>query len=113
MRSKTVGLKQESLKEYEKADSYGDKSKDVGGNFDDDSSSFRFTDIRGPSSMSHDVPTSKIILHNEEERFTAFNYLELLSKSDVEQMPISIADNKPKKKKKKSETIGKIANTST
>ena len=102
LRSKTIGLKQESLEEYEKADSNDDKDKHG------DSSSLRFTDTRGPSSTAHDSPTSMIILGNEKEHLTASNFLNLLSKSKEQQMPMSTIVNKLKKKKK-SETIGMIA----
>jgi hypothetical protein len=101
----TSGLKQESLDEYEMTDSYDNKGKDAG-----DSSSLRFTDTRGPSSTSHDLLTSKTILANEKERLTESNFLNLLSKSEDQRMPMSTVDNKLKRKKK-SDDIGKIAIT--
>jgi hypothetical protein len=106
LQSITSGLKQESLDKYdEMTDSYDNKGKGAS-----DSSSLRFTDTRGPSSTSHDLLISKTILGNEKERLTESNFLNLLSKSEDQRMPMSTVDNKLKEKKK-SEDIGKIAIT--
>ncbi|CAF2163335.1 unnamed protein product [Rotaria magnacalcarata] len=102
-RSKISGLQQESLEEYEKADSDKGKGTDAGdGNsFSGDLPSLRFTDTRGPSPMSHDFPTWKTTLDNGNERLKEPTGLNIFSKLEDQPVPISTVYNKLAGKKKR------------
>ncbi|CAF0908838.1 unnamed protein product [Rotaria sordida] len=94
-----MNLKQESLKEYEDDSDVGGGG---GGDFHRVSASSQFKDSRGPASTSHDLPTRKIILDNEEKPLTESSLSDLFSKVESKQMPTTIADHKVEEKKKKS-----------